>query len=254
VDLLREIDEFCDTVPRQWATAVDDGPLRLFTRRGHGWPLYARPIPGGDPISAADVDRMRARQRALGVPEAFEWVVAQSPTMTDAVTATGLRVHVCPLLVLAGEPQSPPLPPGCSARLLGPFDADLAAAASALNAVAAAAFAAPVPGAVTGAQLAALREDLAAGRVARLLVTDGDGAVAAGSVQRAGDVAELVGIGTAKRARRRGLGAAVTALLAKAAREAGATVVFLAAGDDTATRVYERVGFRRVGECGLVGS
>jgi hypothetical protein len=28
-------------------------------------------------------------------------------------------------------------------------------------------------------------------------------------------------------------------------------VVFLAAGDDTATRVYERVGFRRVGECGI---
>ena len=254
MDVLREIDEFCDTVPRQWATAVDDGPLRLFTRRGPGWPLYARPIPGGTPVCAADVDRMRARQRALGVPEAFEWVVAQCPTMTNAVTATGLPVHVCPLLVLDGEPETIPLPPGCSARLLGPFDADLAAAASALNAVAAAAFAAPVPDAVTGGQLAALREDLAAGRVARLLVTDADGAVAAGSVQRAGDVAELVGIGTAQRARRRGLGAAVTALLAKVARDAGAAVVFLAAGDDTATRVYERVGFRRVGECGLSGS
>ena len=67
-----------------------------------------------------------------------------------------------------------------------------------------------------------------------------------------GDVAELVGIGTAQRARGRGIGAAVTALLADVARGAGADLVFLAAGDDTATRVYERVRFHRVGECGLV--
>lgn len=77
--------------------------------------------------------------------------------------------------------------------------------------------------------------------------------MAAGSLQRAGDVVELVGIGTVARERGRGLGAAVTALLAGVARDAGADLVFLAAGDDTATRVYERVGFRRVGECGLAG-
>jgi GNAT superfamily N-acetyltransferase len=195
---------------------------------------------------------MRARQRALAIPEAFEWVLAQAPTMAAAVAESGLPVHVCPLLVLDRDPEPAPLPPGCSARLLGPADGDLASAASAVNTVAAAAFGAPVPGAVSGGQLAALRADLDAGSVARLLVTDADGPVAAGSVQRAGDVAELVGIGTAQRARGRGLGAAVTALLAAAVRGARARVVFLAAGDDTATRVYERVGFHRVGECGVV--
>jgi predicted GNAT family acetyltransferase len=87
--------------------------------------------------------------------------------------------------------------------------------------------------------------------VARALVTGPDGPVAAGSAQRAGDVIELVGIGTAASVRGRGLGSAVTALLAAAARGAGAELVFLAAGDDTATRVYERVGFRWVGECGI---
>jgi predicted GNAT family acetyltransferase len=117
--------------------------------------------------------------------------------------------------------------------------------------VAAAAFVIPAPGAPSAAEVAALRADLAAGSVARLLVTGPDGPVAAGSAQRAGDVVELVGIGTAARARGRGLGAAVTALLAGTARGAGADLVFLAAGDDTATRVYERVGFRRVGECGI---
>jgi ribosomal protein S18 acetylase RimI-like enzyme len=250
-DVLRRIDEFCDAVPRQWATAEEDGPLRLFVRNGKGWPFYARPVPGGAPVAAADVVRMRARQRSSRVPEAFEWVLAEAPTMADAVRDAGLPVRVCPLLVLDGDPAPAPLPPGFAARLLGPADGDLPSATHAVHAVAAAAFGAPSPGAPSAADVAALRADLAAGCVARLLVTGPDGPVAAGSAQRAGGVVELVGIGTAATVRGRGLGAAVTALLATAAREAGADLVFLAAGDDSATRVYERVGFRRVGECGI---
>jgi GNAT superfamily N-acetyltransferase len=249
--VLQRIDRFCDAVPRRWARVVDDGPLRVFLREGPGWPFYARPIPGCGPVTADDVERMRRRQREHGVPEAFEWVLAEAPEMAGALDAAGLSVRVCPLLVLDGEPVPAPLPDGCSARLLGPADADLGSAASTMNALLAAAFEAPVPGAVTGAQLDALRTDLADGAVARLLVSDAGGPVAAGAVQRAGDVVELVGIGTARRERGRGLGAAVTALLAGVARDTGADLVFLAAGDDTATRVYERVGFRRIGECGL---
>jgi hypothetical protein len=142
-DVLRRIDEFCDAVPRRWATATDDGPLRLFTRDGPGWPFYARPVPGGGPVSGADVRRMRARQRSLGVPEAFEWVPAEAPTMTTAVRDAGLPVRLCPLLVLDGDPAPAPLPPGFSARLLGPADGDLPAAASALHAVAAASACSP---------------------------------------------------------------------------------------------------------------
>jgi hypothetical protein len=180
-------------VPRRWATATDDGPLRLFTRNGPGWPFYARPVPGGGPVSGADVRRMRARQRSLGVPEAFEWVPAEAPTMTTAVRDAGLPVRLCPLLVLDGDPAPAPLPPGFSARLLGPADGDLPAAASALHAVAAAAFGVPAPAAPSAVEVAALRADLAAGSVARLLVTGVDGPVAAGSAPRAGDVVELSG-------------------------------------------------------------
>jgi predicted GNAT family acetyltransferase len=78
-----------------------------------------------------------------------------------------------------------------------------------------------------------------------------DGPVAGGSAQRAGDVVELVGIGTLAAHRGRGLAAAVTATLAAAARAAGAEVVFLAAGDEAAARVYRRVGFRVIGETGI---
>lgn len=252
MDILGRIDRFCDAVPRQWASAMDDGPMRLFTRNGPGWPFYARPIPGrGAVTTVEDVARVRLCQRRLDVPEAFEWVYAAAPAMADAVAAAGLGVKVCPLLVLDGVPADARLPDGFTARLLGPVDGDLPRAAHAVSAVGAAAFGAPPPAAPTAVDLAALRVGLAAGTVARLLVTGPDGPVAAGSAQRAGDVIELVGIGTAAAARGRGLGAAVTALLAAAARATGADLVFLGAGDAGATRVYERVGFRRVGECGI---
>lgn len=250
-DVLERIDLFCDAVPRTWASASDDGPLRLFTRDGPGWPFYARPVPGGGPVAAADVERVRARQRAQKVPEAFEWVLATAPTMAGAATAAGLPVRVCPLLVLDGRPAPSPLPPGHTVRLLGPVDGDLPAAAHAVRAVASAAFGAPPPPPPSGVELAQLREDLAAGLVARALVTGPDGPVAAGSAQRADDVVELVGIGTAAAFRGRGLGAAVTAALCTVARDTGVDMVFLAAADETATRLYERVGFRQVGECGI---
>lgn len=249
-DVLERIDAFCDAVARRRGRVIDDGPLRLFVRQGQGWPLYARPVPGGGPVSAADVTRMRARQRAAGLPEALEWVLATAPSLLDAARAAGLPARVCPLLVLDGEAVAP-LPPGYALRLLGPVDADLPAAAHAVRAIAAAAFGAPPVPPPSVEELTDLRADLADGAVAQALLTGPEGAVCCGAAQRAADVVELVGIATARAFRRRGLGGAVTAALARAARAAGADLVFLAAADDTAARVYERVGFRRVGECGI---
>lgn len=56
---------------------------------------------------------------------------------------------------------------------------------------------------------------------------------------------ELVGITTLQQFRRRGFGAAVTSRLVEAAMEAGAATVFLTTDDETAVRLYQRVGFRR---------
>ncbi len=250
-DLLQRIDAFCDAVPRAGATVQDVGPLRLFVRDGSGWPFYARPVPGGPSITSDDVVRMRRRQVELAVPAAFEWVDGAAPSMRYAVEGAGLAALVCPVLVLDGEPAEMALPAGHELRLLGPLDADLAAAEHAVRSVAAEAFGAGGAGAPTARELDRLRSDLAGGSVARALVVGPDGPVASGAAQRCGDVVELVGIATAARARGRGLGSAVTAALAAAARRTGAGVVFLAAGDETATRVYRRVGFRPVGTCGV---
>ena len=47
--------------------------------------------------------------------------------------------------------------------------------------------------------------------------------------------------------RRRGITAALTALLARDARRRGADTVFLSAGDEVIARNYARTGFRRIG-------
>ena len=61
---------------------------------------------------------------------------------------------------------------------------------------------------------------------------------------------EIVGVATLPSARRRGLGAAVTAALVDDARRGGADIVFLSAGSDDIARVYGRLGFERVGTAG----
>ncbi|MET7441723.1 hypothetical protein ABZS63_31450, partial [Streptomyces sp. NPDC005568] len=97
---LDRLEHYYDSVPRAAARAEEFGPLTLFVREGPGWPYYARPALGRpDTAGAADVDRVRARQRELGVPEAFEWVADVTPGLRRAVEASGLRVHEHPLMV-----------------------------------------------------------------------------------------------------------------------------------------------------------
>jgi GNAT superfamily N-acetyltransferase len=249
--LLARIDAFCDAVPRRHATTVDVGPLRLFVRDGPGAPLYARPIPGAGPVGVTDVERMRHQQRALGAVEAFEWLHAAAPAMEGAARAAELDVQVCPVLALDGDPVPSPFPADVDVHLLDPDDRDLAVLLAGVSEAGALAFGVPVPPPPDLAAVAAAVADLEAGTSVRLLVTGPDGPVAAGQAQRVDGVAELVGIGTVDGQRGRGLAAAVTARLAAEVRSRGDDLVFLAAGDDAAARVYERVGFRPAGTCGL---
>jgi len=74
--------------------------------------------------------------------------------------------------------------------------------------------------------------------------------VAVGSHQPVGTATEIVGVGVLPAFRRRGLGAAVTSLLVRDAQRRGAGLIFLSAGGDAVARVYERLGFERVGTAG----
>jgi ribosomal protein S18 acetylase RimI-like enzyme len=235
----------------------EHGPLRLFVAEGVPWPYYARPA-GGD-VAAGDVRAVRARQWELGAPEAFEWIVDLAPTLGPAAREAGLDVLEVPLMALDRPLEAPAA--GARVRRVEPDDPTLAAS----RAVADLAFAAPgtAPGdagaaerdAALGAwperRLRAVRKRMAAGLIVTYVAEDADGVLAAGSHQPAGGVSEVVGIGTLPAARRRGLGAAVTAALVADARRGGAEIVFLSAGSEDIARMYGRLGFTRIGTSGL---
>ncbi|MEU2747423.1 hypothetical protein ABZ613_14235 [Streptomyces collinus] len=52
-----------------------------------------------------DVQKVRARQRELGIPESFEWVAETTPSLRAAAEESGLVVHEHPLMVL--DPGAP---------------------------------------------------------------------------------------------------------------------------------------------------
>lgn len=258
--LLDEIERYYDAAPRRGARTEDFGPLTLFVRNGAGWPYYARPTLDheGPAATADDVLRVLARQRELGVPEAFEWVAEHDPQLRAAVEEAGLTVHEHPLLVLGPQDEPCAVPAPAERTVVRVLAAEAPELAAAL-AVPRLAFAAPGTGLGTArtVELAAAARELVADGTARRVaerITAGTTVVAAaledgtplcaGQHNPVGPVTEVAGVGTLPTARRRGLGLAVTAALVAHARANGVRTVFLSAADEDVARIYRRAGFR----------
>jgi len=257
-EIIKRIDAYCDTQPRERARAEEHGPLVLFVPVGAGFPYYARPRVGEhEPVTAAAVRAVRARQRELSLPESFEWIEHFAPGMAAAAAGAGLRVHRHPLLVLGTLLAPPPLPPTTSVRIVDPDDPELVRA----WAVPGVAFAHPGSeigraGVVERDKIAAdhdpasidvIRGRLRSGRSVLATASGPSGPLASGSYQHVAGVAEITGIGVLPASRRRGLGAAVTHALAAHALARDVPTVFLSAADSGAARIYARLGFREIG-------
>lgn len=247
--VLGVLESYYDTVPRADATAEDLGPFTLFLRAPSApWDYYARPrlgLPADATLAATDVERVRARQREAGAPEAFEWVHETTPALLDATLAAGLSVERCPLLVLdAHQPVAPP--PGVTVEVL---DADSPRLGEVLGAVHAGFAGRDEATPVTRPDRLERRRDLIRqGRVVTVGAYDEQGTVVGGgSHAPRGGTTELAGIAVLPRARRHGIAAAVTSVLVADALGRGVETVFLSAQDDAVARIYERVGFVRVG-------
>ena len=264
LDVLQRINTYLDAAPKTGARAEAIGPFTLFLNEGHGWRYYARPTPGANGFSVEAVRAVRERQRALAQPETFEWIDELAPDVGSAAKADGMRVVLHPLMVLAAERfTASPLPDGVDVGIVGPDD-DLAS----LSAVAEVGFAAPGtdPGEAGVVEAAAAAKtqnpDTIAFQRGRMLAgltvaaaARVSGAVAAvGWHQPLGGATELVGVATLPSFRRRGMAGAVTGTLVADALEGGVETVFLSADDDDVARVYERVGFRRMGTAGAASA
>jgi ribosomal protein S18 acetylase RimI-like enzyme len=259
--VLERLERFYDAVPRSGARAEAVGPFSLFVSTGE-FPLYGRPRLGlTTAIEPDDVAGLLARQRELGLPEAIEWVVETTPSLTGAALAAGLKVIEFPLLIL-DRAVSVPTPPDVRVRRVPADEPDL----ERILAVAAIAFdhggtatgsAGPrerdALAATGGRDRSRLRERLAEGSRVLVVAEDRDGPIASGAHQRVGDVTEIVAVATLPSARRRGLGAAVTGALVRDALDWGVRLVFLSAESDDVARIYERLGFRTTALAGVAG-
>ncbi|MFF3341212.1 GNAT family N-acetyltransferase [Streptomyces flavidovirens] len=268
------IEQYYATVPLVFADAEEFGSMRLFVRKEAGTPYYggpyhARPASAGPvTVTAADIARVRARQRELGVPQAFEWLAEVTPSLRARIEAAGLPVAARPLMALDAQRPlpRPSLPEGVTLRALDADDPALPA----VLAIPHLAFAAEgtAVGTAGGTELAAVAEKLGAdGTVAttrpslfaghKTLVAafaqDGT-PLASGHYHPANGTTEIGGIGTLPTARRQGLGAAVMVALAAHARENGVHTVFLAYAEEAVARIYARLGFRPAGTTLLIAN
>jgi ribosomal protein S18 acetylase RimI-like enzyme len=245
VTLLSTLETYYDAAPRPMATTEEVGPFTLFRQSAAGgWPLYARPtLDNESPVSRAQVEAVRRRQRELGLPENLEWVHETTPSLLAAAREAGLHVAECPLLVLPDgvEALAPPLPDRYDVRMLDADSPGLGAAVAAVNA----GFAGTDD--VRPVEPEPFATLLRSCALAMAGAYDDQGAVGGGSHALRGETTELTGIAVIPRARRQGVGATITALLVADARAGGARTVFLSAQDDAVARVYERLGFQRIG-------
>jgi len=257
--VLARLERYYDEVPRARSDVEEHGPFTIFVSR-RGWPYYARPRLGLDvPVSPDEVTAVLARLRELGVPESIEWVHENTPSLRDAAVAAGLSVDDYPLLVLDGDPVERHSP--ADVRRLGPADPDLALVQAAVHVgfgqddtlVGAASVAERDAKAAEAFDLESLREILATGQSVLFGAFAPDlGAVGGGSHNPRAAVTEIVGVGVLPAHRRRGIAGHLTWALAQDAVASGVTTVFMSAGSDAVARIYEGVGFHRVGTACIV--
>jgi ribosomal protein S18 acetylase RimI-like enzyme len=257
-DLIRRLEAYYDTVPRASAHVEEIGPLTLFVA-DRGWPYYARPRLGVDSaVSEADVRAALARQTALSLPKSLEWVHEVTPSLLTAARTAGMPVEECPLLVL--DKLAVPAPPeDVTVRMLTPDDPDHATVHAAIEVGFSNA------GTERGLASVAERDAMVAGSAQEPVLHDhrrslmelgllavagafdASGALGGGSHSPRSEVTEITGVAVLPAARRRGVGANLTAALAADARLRGVDTIFCSAASQAVARVYESIGFRRVG-------
>jgi predicted GNAT family acetyltransferase len=172
-------------------------------------------------------------------------------------TAAGLAVREMPLMVRKAASLPPPVPIECAVRVLDADDGALPVVLAAIG------IGFDHPGTAVGdagsaerdaatnqdeqRQQSTQREIRDGQLVVAAADVDSSGPVAGGSHSPPGSVTEITGVAALPAYRRRGLGAVVTEALCRDAAARGVQMCFLSAGSDDVARVYQRVGFARVG-------
>lgn len=227
------------------AVAADDrqalctGPFDVFldAESDHPYSNYAIPRDGAEPSREAVAEIVTVMARAARLPRA-EFLTATAPAAEAALLEFGFEEERRTPLMTCTSPPEFETPGDVIVRQLGP-DAEREQVEGLMRALAAA-FGEPYDPSTS---------DSAATRFSRRIavVAYADEEIAGGGLclEPLDKVVELVGIGVIDSFRERGIGAAVTAELARIAFAQGAEVAFLSPGPNASRSVYERAGFAR---------
>lgn len=225
------------------AAAAESGPFVLGLDPAADNPNinYASPRPGAT-ITALDVERLVGAFREAGRKPRLEYVVDCAPGLEELLLAAGFTVEARHEF-LTCSPGSLVDSPAAGFEVREPASR---AERAALVAAQGEAFGGEFE--VSDADVDRLERLLARGGFAVTAATP-DGTCAGGgqAVPPSGGVSEIAGIAVRRPFRRRGLGGAITATLARRIFATGADVAWLEASGDDSWRVYERIGFRPAG-------
>ena len=209
---------------------------------------YAIPDDGAEPTTDDVRALIEAFERRRRTPR-LEYVPTVAPAVEAALLAAGFVVegHYPLMTVSAETARDLPQPPGI-ALLLATTDDDLLAVATVQS------IAYEEPAAPTEHDVARLRGTLDGGGIVALARDAASGEpVGAGMCSTPIDgVAEVAAIGVVPEYRRRGVAGALTALLVRAAIEAGIIAPFLMPATEEGGRIYTRAGFARVSEIMMI--
>ena len=225
------------------AVAADDrqalctGPFDVFLdpESDHPYSNYAIPRDGAEPTQAEVAEVVTVMSRAARLPRA-EFLPATAPAAERALLGCGFKEELRTPLMTCTEPSGLEIPGDVTVQQLGP-DAEREQVEGLMRALATA----------FGERYDPATADSAATRFSRRIavIAYADEEIAGGglSLEPLAGVVELVGIGVREEFRERGIGAAVTAELARLALRSGVEVVFLTPGSPETARIYERAGF-----------
>lgn len=260
--LIKELDNYFDAVLRNDADPVEVGAFTLFVSDApYGY--YARPtFSHSGPMDASDLMALEEACKERDIDLAIEWVHEAHPGLGALAQAHGLKVNFFPLLVAQLKDVAIPKIEGATIRILSADEPALAQGLAVANlsfGVGGTEVGSIGPaerdktaGELTEGWMGYFRERIRNGLTVMAVAESADGVLAVASCKPVGKFAEIVGVATLPSARRRGLGAAVTAFLASHVFAQGVETVLLSAEDDNVARIYRQIGFHRVGTAGAV--
>jgi ribosomal protein S18 acetylase RimI-like enzyme len=185
------------------------------------------------------LDRLRDAFRERGRLPRLEYVEGFAPGLASALEAAGFELELCaPLMTCPARELVEPTGVG-GLRIVSAADDPGAAITVGRRAFG--------DGDEPGASLeeaAAWLERPAREATSLLGLLDGEPVAIASATPPLDGLSEVAGVGVLAHARRRGIGAAMTAAAARTAARRGAKLLFLSPGSDAAQSVYARVGFR----------